>query len=124
MQRLILLSACLLACLLISTTGLEHSIANLFMLPLALMVGAPLTVGTVVFKNLIPVIIGNGIAGAFIVAASYSYQFGRLGGLRRAVFKEKLANIQRELAARRKEMDLRLKQDIKEYTSSSSRASI
>jgi hypothetical protein len=92
---------------------LEHSIANLFILPLALMLGAPLTLSTIIFKNLIPVIIGNGIAGAFIMAGSYSCQFGRLGGLRRAIFKEKLANIQRELAARRQIMDVRLKQDVK-----------
>jgi Formate/nitrite transporter len=99
-------TVCFVFCLLIPTTGLEHSIANLFMLPLALMLGAPLTVGAIIFKNLIPVIIGNGVAGAFIVAASYSYQFGRLGGLRRAVFAEKLANIQKELALKRKAMDM------------------
>lgn len=92
--------------------GLEHSIANLFVLPLALMLGADITLGTMITKNLIPVIIGNGIAGALIVAASYSYQFGRLGGLRRAIFAEKLANIQKELAARRAVMDYRLEKDI------------
>uniref|UniRef100_A0A7R9VSH7 Formate/nitrite transporter n=1 Tax=Pseudictyota dubia TaxID=2749911 RepID=A0A7R9VSH7_9STRA len=92
--------------------GLEHSIANLFVLPLALMVGAPLTLGTVITKNLIPVVIGNGIAGALIVAASYSYQFGRLGGLRRAVFKEKLANMQKQLAKERKEVEKKLEKDV------------
>jgi hypothetical protein len=91
-----------------SLPGLEHSIANFFILPLALMVGAPLTLSTVIFKNLIPVVIGNGVAGALIVAASYSYQYGRLGGLRRAVFQQKLANIKKELAARRAETDRRL----------------
>jgi hypothetical protein len=74
------------------------------------MLGAPLTLSQVVFKNLIPVIIGNGVAGAFIMAASYSYQFGRLGGLRRAVFAEKLANIQKELVLKRKAMDMELEQ--------------
>jgi formate/nitrite transporter len=92
--------------------GLEHSVANLFILPLALMLGAPLTLQTIIFKNLIPVIIGNGVAGAFIVAASYSYQFGRLGGLRRAVFAEKLANIQKDLARKRKLMDLELQLEL------------
>jgi len=89
--------------------GLEHSIANFFVLPLALMLGAPVTLGTVITKNLIPVILGNGIAGALIVAASYSYQFGRLGGLRRAIFAEKLANIKKELEYQRKLKDLQLK---------------
>jgi len=94
--------------------GLEHSIANLFVLPLALMLGAKLTVADIVFKNLIPVIIGNGIAGSLIVAASYSYQFGRLGGLQRAIFKEKLANIQKDLATRRKMREEQLAADIKD----------
>ena len=95
--------------------GLEHSIANLFILPLALMVGGTgLTIGAIITKNLVPVVIGNAIAGAFIVAASYSYQFGRLGGLRRALFAEKLANIQKNLAQQRKEMDRQLKKEVNE----------
>lgn len=95
--------------------GLEHSIANLFILPLALMVGGTgLTVADIITKNLIPVIIGNGIAGAIIVAASYSYQFGRLGGLRRALFAEKLANIQKTLKKQREEMDRQLKEEVNE----------
>jgi len=92
--------------------GLEHSIANLFILPLALMVGAPLTLMDIITKNLVPVIVGNAIAGAFIVAGSYSYQFGRLGGLRRALFAEKLANIRKELAAARDARDKQLEADI------------
>ena len=59
--------------------GLEHSVANLFLMPCALLLGAQLTIGDVVFKNLIPAILGNAISGAFIVAGSYSFQFGKLG---------------------------------------------
>lgn len=92
--------------------GLEHSVANMFVLPLALMLGCGLGLETIITKNLIPVIIGNAIAGALIVAGSYSYQFGRLGGLRRAIFAEKLANIQKQLAIERKEKDEQLKKDI------------
>ena len=73
------------------------------------MVGAPLSLNTVIFKNLIPVVIGNGVAGALVVAASYSYQYGRLGGLRRAIFQQKLANIKKELALKRAETERRLK---------------
>ena len=95
--------------------GLEHSIANLFILPLALMVGGTgLSLADIIFKNLIPVVIGNGIAGALIVAASYSYQFGRLGGLRRALFAEKLANIQKNLEKQRAEKDRQLEREINE----------
>lgn len=101
--------------------GLEHSIANLYILPLALMAGgaaAGLSIPAIIFKNLIPVVIGNGIAGACIVAASYSYQFGRLGGLRRALFAEKLANIKKNLAEQRKIMDKELKKEVKEVLES------
>jgi formate transporter len=62
--------------------GLEHSVANMFILPAALLLNVPLTIGQVLFKNIIPVLIGNAIAGSFVVAGSYSYQFGRLGGTR------------------------------------------
>ena len=57
----------------------EHSVANLMLLPAALLAGAPLSMRDVILKNLIPVTIGNGIAGALLVAASFSFQFGKLG---------------------------------------------
>jgi len=56
--------------------GLEHSIANMFMLPCALLLNASVTVSDVIFRNIVPVLLGNAIAGAFVVAGSYSYQFG------------------------------------------------
>ena len=59
--------------------GLEHSVANMFILPAALLMGLPLTVGDVVFRNVLPALFGNAIAGALVVAGSYSYQFGLLG---------------------------------------------
>lgn len=62
------------------TTGYEHSVANLMLLPAAMLAGAPITLRDVLVKNLIPVTIGNGLAGAVLVAASFSYQFGKLGG--------------------------------------------
>lgn len=71
--------------------GLEHSVANMFIMPAALLMKCPLTLGNVLMKNIIPVLLGNAVAGALVVAGSYSYQFGRLGGKRRAIFAEKLA---------------------------------
>ena len=82
--------------------GLEHSVANMFILPAALLLGAPLTVADVVFRNIVPVLIGNAIAGSIIVAASYSYQFGRLGGKRRAIFAQQLEA--REMMKRKNEI--------------------
>jgi len=71
--------------------GLEHSIANLFLLPSALLLKVPgLTLGNVIAKNLIPAIIGNAIGGALVVAGSYSYQFGSLGKDHRKRFDARL----------------------------------
>ena len=67
--------------------GLEHSVANLFILPCALLLGADVTLGAVITKNLIPVLLGNFIAGAVVVAGSYSYQFGALGRKSREKFR-------------------------------------
>lgn len=71
--------------------GLEHSVANMFIMPAALLLKVPLTMGDVIFRNIIPVILGNAVAGGVIVSGSYSYQFGRLGGKRRAIFAEQMA---------------------------------
>jgi formate/nitrite transporter FocA (FNT family) len=71
--------------------GLEHSIANLFILPCALILGGTgLGLSDIIVKNLIPVVLGNFIAGAFVVAASYSYQFGALGKASRERFRQYL----------------------------------
>ena len=60
--------------------GFEHSIANLFLLPLGLAAGADATVMDTITKNIIPVTIGNIIAGAVVFGGSYSYLYGALGG--------------------------------------------
>jgi formate/nitrite transporter len=60
-------------------TGYEHSVANMMLLPAAMLAGAPLTLRDVIVKNMLPVTIGNGLAGAILVAASFSFQFGKLG---------------------------------------------
>ena len=60
--------------------GFEHSIANLFLLPLGKAAGAEVSTMDWVMKNVVPVTIGNIIAGAGVFAASYSYLYGALGG--------------------------------------------
>jgi len=64
-------------------TGYEHSVANLFLLPAALAAGSPVTLRDVLLKNLLPVTIGNAIAGTVLIGASFSYAFGKLGGCAR-----------------------------------------
>jgi formate/nitrite transporter len=71
--------------------GLEHSVANLFIMPAAMLLKVPLSFGQILIGNIIPAILGNAVAGALVVAGSYSYQFGRLGGKRRKIFAEQLA---------------------------------
>merc|ERR1712187_230562 len=58
--------------------GFEHIPANFYLLSLAMVNGdAPFV--DVLIKNGIPTTLGNFVAGAFIVALSYSFFFGRLG---------------------------------------------
>jgi len=66
--------------------GMEHSVANMYMLPMGLISGGympegrfTVTVGDIFVRNMIPVSLGNLFAGAICVAASYSYAFGKLG---------------------------------------------
>lgn len=53
--------------------GFEHSIANMFYLPLALLEGAPITIDMAITNNIIPATIGNIIGGALFVGALHTY---------------------------------------------------
>ena len=55
--------------------GFEHSIANMFFIPLAIFEGAPITWGTFIVDNLIPATIGNIVGGAFFVGTLYWYAY-------------------------------------------------
>ena len=59
--------------------GLEHSVANMFIIPAGIALGAKVTFTDFLVKNLIPVTIGNTIAGVFFVAVLYSLIFGSFG---------------------------------------------
>ncbi|MDH4189572.1 MAG: formate/nitrite transporter family protein [Betaproteobacteria bacterium] len=50
--------------------GFEHSIANMYFFPVALLLGAPLGAGAIV-GNLVPVILGNLVGGSVLVALVY-----------------------------------------------------
>lgn len=66
--------------------GFEHSVANMFMLPAGLLSGAPVSIATAWWKNLLPVTIGNLIAGTVIIGAGFSFAFGKLGSGQRGSF--------------------------------------
>ena len=56
--------------------GFEHSVANMFFIPLGMFLGAEgVNWGTIIVNNLIPVTIGNIIGGAIFVACIYWYTY-------------------------------------------------
>jgi formate/nitrite transporter len=59
--------------------GLEHSVANMFIIPLGIMNGAAVSWKDFLLKNLLPVTLGNIVGGAVMVAAVFSYAYGALG---------------------------------------------
>lgn len=63
--------ACWFPITLFVVSGYEHSIANMFFIPVGKYLGADLTWGQIWINNLIPVTIGNIIGGAIIIPAFY-----------------------------------------------------
>ncbi|PSC72709.1 nitrite transporter NAR1 [Micractinium conductrix] len=59
--------------------GLEHCIANIFFVPLGIVCGAPVTLQQFFTLNLIPVTLGNIVAGTVCMATVYSLLYGALG---------------------------------------------
>ncbi|KAK9807880.1 hypothetical protein WJX72_012013 [[Myrmecia] bisecta] len=59
--------------------GLEHSVANMFIIPLCIVLGGPITWSQFFLANLLPVTLGNIVGGAVCVATAFSFSFGRLG---------------------------------------------
>ena len=59
--------------------GLEHSVANMFLIPMGMKNGNGVSVGDFVWMNLIPVTVGNIIAGSGFLATGYSLTYGSLG---------------------------------------------
>ena len=56
--------------------GFEHSVANLFLFPLAILSGLELTLGAML-GNLVPVILGNIVGGGGLVGLVYWSVYGR-----------------------------------------------
>ena len=67
--------ACWFPIMLFAMSGYEHSIANMYSLPLAMYLGAPITWADILIKNLLPVTIGNFIGGAIIVPLFYNVAY-------------------------------------------------
>lgn len=58
--------------------GFEHSVANMFFLPLGIFEGAPVSWLDFIIKNLIPATLGNIVGGAFFVGTLYWYAYEKL----------------------------------------------
>ncbi|HEY1802360.1 MAG TPA: formate/nitrite transporter family protein [Terriglobales bacterium] len=56
--------------------GFEHSIVNMFVIPVGMMFGAPISIRNWFLWNQIPVTIGNIIAGVFFTAAALYATYG------------------------------------------------
>jgi len=57
------------------TFGFEHSIANMFFIPTAMMLGADISIYQLLFVNLLPATLGNIIGGVLFVALPYWFMF-------------------------------------------------
>ncbi|KAK7205928.1 Formate/nitrite transporter-domain-containing protein [Myxozyma melibiosi] len=53
--------------------GFENSVANMFLVPIAMINGAPVSVGLFIWKSLILSTLGNIVGGFFFVAGAYWY---------------------------------------------------
>ncbi len=57
--------------------GYEHSVANMFFLPVAMFEGFELTIGELFTRNLLPATLGNIIGGALFMGGFYWYIYDR-----------------------------------------------
>lgn len=57
--------------------GMEHSVANMFLIPLGMKAGADVSVKALLLGNLLPVTLGNIVAGVVLVALTYFLAFAK-----------------------------------------------
>ena len=59
--------------------GLDHSVANMFLIPLGMLRGAEISIAQMFSASLIPVTLGNILGGAICVMAPFGLSFGGWG---------------------------------------------
>jgi formate/nitrite transporter len=64
--------------------GLEHSVANMFLIPLGIALGADISFSHFLTNNLVPVTLGNIVGGLVFMGTASSIFFGALGGAKPA----------------------------------------
>ena len=65
--------------------GLEHAVANMFLVPMGKAAGANITWSQIWLNNLLPVTLGNTIAGSCLMALPFALIYGRLGQPKAAI---------------------------------------
>ena len=63
--------ACWFPIMLFVLSGYEHCVANMFFIPLGILLNSNVTVSEMIFNNLLPVTLGNFIGGGIIVPVAY-----------------------------------------------------
>lgn len=58
------------------TLGWEHSVANMFFIPLGMLLGAPISFTSLLIDNLLPATLGNLVGGMLFVALPYFLLWG------------------------------------------------
>ena len=71
------IAGCWLPVMAFVALGYEHSIANMFFIPIGMMEGADISVSRFVAGNLFPATIGNIVGGALMVGTAYWFVFAR-----------------------------------------------
>jgi len=66
------MAACWGPIMLFVALGLEHSIANMFLIPFGMLCGADVSVSAYLLDNLVPVVMGNAIGG-FVCAGAWEW---------------------------------------------------
>ncbi|PRW39389.1 formate nitrite transporter [Chlorella sorokiniana] len=77
--------------------GLEHCIANMFIVPMGIVQGADVTIGKWIYSNLIPATIGNWIGGTFMVGLLNAGIYGTVGAKAWATWERGVAAVERKL---------------------------
>lgn len=73
------MAGCWLPVMAFVALGYEHSIANMFFIPLGMMQGADVTAGAMIVNNLIPATLGNIVGGALFVALPHTLLYAKKG---------------------------------------------
>ncbi|PRW59472.1 formate nitrite transporter [Chlorella sorokiniana] len=73
--------------------GLEHCIANMYLVPMAMSLGAPITAAQFIRRNLIPSTLGNLLGGSILVGSAYACSLGSPGHALQDAWEARLASL-------------------------------